>query len=338
MRLIVSGGAGYIGSHMSKLLAENGHKVGVVDNFSTGYRQAVRWGKLYEGDIRSAEFLDEVFEDFNPEGVLHFAAKSQVGESLIAPAEYFSNNVAGTLSLLERVRKRPGCLFVFSSTAAIFGNPQTSLLDEQHPRNPINPYGRTKLSIEYALQDYYTAYAMPSISFRYFNAAGADPSGVIGEAHDPETHLIPLVLESVLGRGSGLKIFGDDYETHDGTCIRDYIHVNDLCAAHLLGINYLQRNPGAHFYNLGNGNGFSVRQVLSVAEQVVGQRILAEVFPRRAGDPASLVAQSTRAKEDLGWTLQFPAIEDIISTAWHWHRSGKFRLSHKIDELVNFAK
>ena len=324
MRLLVCGGAGYIGSHMCKLLASRGHQVAVLDNLSTGHREAVRWGALYEGDLADEVFLSKVFAEVRPEGVLHFAAKSVVGESVRDPAIYYHNNVAGSLSLFEEVRKVPGCPLIFSSTAAIFGSPLSRLINEQHPKEPINPYGRTKLAIEQALQDYWSAYAMPSVSFRYFNAAGADPSGELGEAHDPETHLIPRVLQTALGSAEPLRIFGEDYDTPDGTCIRDYVHVNDLCMAHLLGLHFLRVHRGAHAFNLGNGEGFSIRDVLRVAEEVTGSKIACEFTDRRPGDPSRLVADSAAARESLGWQPEYPDLAQIIATAWRWHQSRKF--------------
>ena len=324
MRLLVCGGAGYIGSHMCKLLASRGHQVAVLDNLSTGHREAVRWGALYEGDLADEVFLSKVFAEVRPEGVLHFAAKSVVGESVRDPAIYYHNNVAGSLSLFEEVRKVPGCPLIFSSTAAIFGSPLSRLINEQHPKEPINPYGRTKLAIEQALQDYWSAYAMPSVSFRYFNAAGADPSGELGEAHDPETHLIPRVLQTALGSAEPLRIFGEDYDTPDGTCIRDYVHVNDLCMAHLLGLHFLRVHRGAHAFNLGNGEGFSIRDVLRVAEEVTGSKIACEFTDRRPGDPSRLVADSAAARESLGWQPEYPDLAQIIATAWRWHQNRKF--------------
>ncbi|GAC1621960.1 MAG: UDP-glucose 4-epimerase GalE [Nevskia sp.] len=321
LRLLVCGGAGYIGSHMCKLLAERGHTVAVVDNLSTGHREAVQWSQLYEGDIADNILLDRVFAEFRPEGVLHFAAKSIVGESVVNPAMYYLNNVSASLNLFEHVRKVPGCSLIFSSTAAIFGTPRSDLISESHPKYPINAYGRSKLAVEQALQDYWTAYAMPSMSFRYFNAAGADPSGLIGEAHEPETHLIPKIFQSILGSGETLKVFGDDYETPDGTCIRDYVHVNDLCMAHLRGLEFLRVHRGAHAFNLGNGTGFSVREVLQVAEKITGCPVRYELADRRVGDPSRLVADSAAARESLGWSPDHSDLAGIMETAWAWHKN-----------------
>lgn len=324
LRLLVCGGAGYIGSHMCKLLAEQGHEVTVVDNLSTGHREAVQWGHLFEGDIADSALLDRIFSEVRPEGVLHFAAKSIVAESVTDPATYYLNNVAASLNLFEHIRKIPGCPLIFSSTAAVFGVPRSDLINEAHDKLPINVYGRSKLAVEQALQDYWLAYGMASVSFRYFNAAGADPSGIIGEAHEPETHLIPKIFKAILGSGDSLKIFGNDYETPDGTCIRDYVHVNDLCLAHLKGLEFLRIHRGAHAYNLGNGSGFSVHEVLRMAEEITGARVDFTLTDRRPGDPTRLVADSTLARESLGWEPRLTDLRDIMTTAWNWHRNPKF--------------
>jgi UDP-glucose 4-epimerase len=324
MNVIVTGGGGYIGSHMCKALWEGGHRVDVIDNLSTGHQESVSWGQLHVGDIGDRDFVTAVFAKTRPDAVFHFAAKSLVGESNRYPADYYLNNAAATMSLLDQVRQVEGCVFIYSSTAAIFGNPSTPLITDDHPANPINTYGRSKLAIEHALRDFATAYGMSSASFRYFNAAGADQSATIGESHEPETHLIPIIMEHVLGRGGPLRIFGSDYDTADGTCIRDYVHVNDLCQAHLLGLSYIQKNPGAHFFNLGNGLGFSVRQVIDVAAQVTGVPIKFEVTDRRPGDPIRLVADSTRARGVLHWESQYGALEKIIESAWKWHQARRY--------------
>lgn len=323
MKLLVCGGAGYIGSHMCKLLAERGHVVHVLDDLSTGHRQAVRWGELHAGDIGDAAFVREVLNRVQPDGVFHFAAKSLVAESVVEPALYYRNNVAATLVLLDELR-RIGCPLIFSSTAAIFGLPSRPLIDESHPTVPINPYGQSKLMVEHILNDYWAAYRLPSVCLRYFNAAGADGSGEIGEAHAPETHLIPLVLGTGIDAGKVLRLFGDDYPTPDGTCVRDYIHVGDLCDAHLLALGHALKTPGAACYNLGNGNGYSVKQVLQAAERVVGHPIAHQVEARRAGDPPQLVADAARAREELGWQPQLADLEAIIDSAWRWQRNRKF--------------
>lgn len=323
MKLIVCGGAGYIGSHMCKLLAEQGHTVYVIDDLSTGHREAVRWGELHEGDIGDAAFVRKVLEHASPDGVFHFAAKSLVAESVSDPALYYRNNVAATLVLLDELRQCV-CPLIFSSTAAIFGIPQAALIDELHPTVPINPYGQSKLMVEAVLADYWQAYGLPSVCFRYFNAAGADPSGEIGEAHMPETHLIPRILESVLHAGDPVSVFGEDYPTPDGTCVRDYIHVNDLCQAHLSGLEQLQDHAGAYRYNLGNGAGYSVKQVLTVTQRVIGREIPHHIQGRRPGDPPQLVANAAKARIDLGWTPRYPDLESIIDSAWRWHTSRTF--------------
>ena len=324
MHVLICGGAGYIGSHMVKLLAEQGYSVTIFDNLSTGHREAVKWGTLVQGDLLDTDALDALFKSNQFDAVMHFSAKSLVGESVEKPALYYLNNVIGSYNLLEQMRLHDVGKFVFSSTAATFGNPQTATIDENHPQVPINPYGRTKLAVEYILGDYAQAYGLRSVSLRYFNAAGADPSGMIGESHDPETHLIPNVLKAVLGAGSSLRIFGDDYDTADGTCVRDYIHVNDLCEAHLLALKYMDKQDGAQAYNLGNGKGFSVLEVLNAAMSVIGKKIPYEIVERRPGDPATLVANSQLVTEQLNWKPVFTQIDEIISTAWNWHNNSTY--------------
>jgi len=324
MHVLICGGAGYIGSHMVKLLAEQGYTVTIFDNLSTGHREAVKWGTLVQGDLLDTDALDALFKSNQFDAVMHFSAKSLVGESVEKPALYYLNNVIGSYNLLEQMRLHDVGKFVFSSTAATFGNPQTATIDENHPQVPINPYGRTKLAVEYILGDYAQAYGLRSVSLRYFNAAGADPSGMIGESHDPETHLIPNVLKAVLGAGSNLRIFGDDYDTADGTCVRDYIHVNDLCEAHLLALKYMDKQDGAQAYNLGNGQGFSVLEVLKAAMSVIGKKIPNEIVERRPGDPATLVANSQLVTEQLNWKPVFTQIDEIISTAWNWHNNSTY--------------
>ena len=324
MHVLVCGGAGYIGSHMSKLLAEQGHQVTIFDNLSTGHRQAVKWGSLVEGDLLDPQALASLFKSNKFDAVMHFSAKSLVGESVQKPDLYYLNNVVGSLNLLDHMRLYGVNKFVFSSSAATFGHPQVALIDENHVQKPINPYGKTKLAVEYMLGDYAQAYEIRSVSLRYFNAAGADPSGQIGESHDPETHLIPNVMKAVLAEGAGLKIFGNDYETLDGTCIRDYIHVNDLCQAHLLALHYMDKNSGAHAYNLGNGKGFSVLEVINAASEVVGKKVKYEMVGRRVGDPPVLVANSSKIQEQLNWVPEYTEISKIISTAWNWHQHAVF--------------
>ncbi len=324
MNVLICGGAGYIGSHMAKWLAMGGHAVSVVDNLSTGHRDAVRWGELIEADLLDPGSLDEVFSRRRFDAVMHFCARSLVGESMVRPYDYYSNNVVGTLNLLEAMRRGGVDRLVFSSTAAIFGEPVTATIDEMHPKQPINPYGASKLMVERILSDAAQAYGLRSVSLRYFNAAGASPDGDIGESHQPETHLIPNVLKAVLAQGGGLKVFGDDYATPDGTCVRDYVHVDDLAQAHELALAYMDRHEGAHAFNLGNGNGFSVRGVIDAAARVTGREVPFEVAARRAGDPAVLVASSGRARRELGWVPAHDSIESIIESAWRWHLSPAF--------------
>ena len=319
MNILVCGGAGYIGSHMVKMLHQQGHAVVTFDNLSTGNRHAVQWGEFVEGDLLNPPTLADLFQQFRFDVVMHFSARSLVGESVQNPSLYYQNNVVGTFNLLEAMRNARVERFIFSSSAAIFGHPVDDRIDETHPTEPINPYGHTKLMVEQMLQDYGSAYGFSSVSLRYFNAAGADAAGELGEEHDPETHLIPNILKAAKGEeGAALKIFGDDYSTPDGTCVRDYIHVEDLCDAHLKAVEYLDQESGVHAFNLGNGNGFSVREVLGAAEEVVGSPIPHEVAARRDGDPAVLVADSGRARGTLGWSPTYTDINGIIQTAWQW--------------------
>lgn len=324
MNILICGGAGYIGSYMAKMLASNNHKITVYDNLSTGHRQAVKWGKLVVGDLLDQQTLHNVFDKGCFEAVMHFSAKSLVGESMLDPALYYSNNVTGTLNLLEAMLKHQVKKFVFSSSAATFGNPVSELIDESHPQVPINTYGHTKLMVETILKDYAKAYGLDSVSLRYFNAAGADPEAEVGESHDPETHIIPNVLKSLLSDQSALKVFGSDYPTPDGTCVRDYIHISDLCTAHLQALEYMESHEGAYGFNLGNGKGFSIMEIIKAAEQVTGRKVNFTSEARRAGDPPILVANSNLVKEKLGWQAQYREIEDILSTAWQWHRDQKF--------------
>jgi len=279
---------------------------------------------LEVADILEPAALKSVFVKHRFDGVIHFCARSLVGESVVQPYAYYENNVAGTLNLLQAMRESGVGSIVFSSTAAVFGNPETPLIEEGHPTRPINPYGASKLMVERILADAAGAYGLRSTALRYFNAAGADPAGDIGESHQPETHLIPNVLRAALGQGSGLKVFGNDYATRDGTCVRDYIHVNDLASAHLLALEYMQTNQGSHLFNLGNGQGFTVWDVIEAAKRVTGRPIGFTQGARRPGDPAVLVASSKKAQCVLGWKPRFTDIGEIIETAWRWHQAPAY--------------
>jgi UDP-glucose 4-epimerase len=325
MKLLVVGGAGYIGSHMCKLLERAGHEVLVLDNLSTGFRELVKYGRLVVGDLADINLLENVFKDHKLDGVMHFAANSLVGESVVNPVKYYRNNVTNTLNLLDVMVRHDVKNFIFSSTAATFGEPEYTPIDEAHPQKPINPYGASKLMIERILQDYASAYELNSVCLRYFNACGADPEGEIGECHNPETHLVPLILQAASGRRKSITVFGRDYATDDGTCIRDYIHINDLCSAHLLALEALAsgEKSGALAYNLGNGQGFSVQQVIDVVKKVVAEddcELVVENGERRAGDPAVLVADANFAKKELGWQPQYSDLETIVRHAWSWEK------------------
>lgn len=320
MRVLVCGGAGYVGAHAVKMLAMAGHDVTVFDNLSTGHRAAVRWGKFVEGDLLDTGALKRLFAEQKFDGVMHFCAMSQVGESVWQPFAYYRNNVTGSLNLLEAMKQAEVDRLVFSSTAAVYGQPAKDVLDETHPTLPINPYGASKLMVERMLQDAAQAYGLRSVALRYFNAAGADPEGEIGESHSPETHLIPNVLQNALGQSGGLQVYGNDYATRDGTCVRDYVHVADLADAHLRALRYLGAHTGAHQLNLGSGAGYSVMEIIETARQVTGCSIEYVLAPRRAGDPPTLVADATRAIQMLGWQPRFDDVRSIIETAWRWHR------------------
>lgn len=319
-KLLVVGGCGYIGSHMVKCLLDAGHQVVVLDDLSSGFADALLGGSLVVGDCADRTLLDELFAAQAFDGVLHFASFIQVGESVAEPAKYYHNNVAKTLALLEAMHAHGVRHLIFSSTAAVFGNPEYTPIDEQHGLAPINPYGWTKRMVEQMLADFERAYGLRWAALRYFNAAGADPQGRIGERHDPETHLIPLALQAVSGRGKALKIFGRDYATPDGTCIRDYVHVDDLANAHLLALEHLWRGGASGAFNLGNGQGFSVQQVLDAVAEATGRTVPHEDAPRRAGDPARLVADSARARDVLGWQPHFAELRTIVEHAWAWEQ------------------
>ncbi len=323
MKILVTGGAGYIGSHMVVLLEKSGHEVIVMDNLSNGHRESIDKTPFILGDIGDRSLLDRIMAENSFDAVMHFASFIQVGESVISPSKYYNNNVSKTLVLLDAMANAGIRKFIFSSTAAIFGEPIRSPIDELHPKSPVNPYGRTKLFVEEILSDYRKAYGLKSVALRYFNAAGADPDGRIGERHHPETHLIPLILKAASGERDSITVYGKDYDTPDGTCIRDYIHVIDLCEAHLLSLLHLESGGDSISYNLGNGQGFSVLEVISAAEKVTQKAIRVENGERRAGDPPRLVADSRMIKKDLGWTPRYPDIETIIKHAWLFEEKRK---------------
>jgi UDP-glucose 4-epimerase len=318
--VLVVGGAGYIGSHMVKLLARSGYTPVVLDNLSNGRRDAVPAGALVAGDMAERGMLDALLQAFRFEAVMHFASYIQVGESVAHPALYYDNNVGNTVRLLEAMVRHGVTRFIFSSTAAIFGDPDYLPIDEKHPKAPINPYGRSKWMVEQILEDFDRAYGLRACCLRYFNAAGADPDGQLGECHEPETHLIPLVLQAASGRRAAIALYGADYPTPDGTCIRDYIHVTDLCDAHLLALRALQGGAASSRYNLGNGAGYSNLEVVNAAERVTGRTIKRNSGPRRPGDPPRLVADASLAKAELGWAPQYAALDTIIEHAWQWEQ------------------
>jgi UDP-glucose-4-epimerase GalE len=319
--ILVVGGAGYIGSHMCKYLSRAGYKPIVLDNLVYGHLEAVKWGPLILGSMEDQDLLERVFSEYQIAAVMHFAAFIDVGESVRDPAMYYQNNVAATISLLQSMIKANIRNFIFSSSAAVYGEPVESPISETHPLNPINPYGRTKLMVEQILDDFQTAYGLNYVSLRYFNAAGADPDGELGEDHRPETHLIPLVLQAAAGVRKDIKMFGDDYGTQDGTCIRDYIHIHDLAQAHLLALERLTVGDSEGIYNLGNGAGYSVKEVIETARNISGKPILSDVVDRRPGDPEVLVSSSQKAVKELGWKPRYPELEAIIEHAWNWHRN-----------------
>jgi UDP-glucose-4-epimerase GalE len=333
--VLVTGGAGYIGSHAVKALVEAGHRVVVYDNLSAGHREAAEraggaGAGLIEGDVRDTDRLLAALRENDIDAVMHFAGWLSVGDSVRDPAGYYRNNVAGTLSVLDAMVASGARHLVFSSTAAVFGNPEATPITEDHPTRPINTYGETKLAIERALPHYEGAYGLRSIALRYFNAAGADPDGVLGEHHDPETHVIPRAIDAALGRGS-FQLFGEDYDTPDGTCLRDYVHVTDLAAAHLLALDALRDGAPARAYNLGNGQPTSVRAIVNAVERVTGRRVPYAVAARREGDPAILFASSEAIRRDLGWRPQFEDVGTIVETAWRWRERHPRGYSAKVN-------
>lgn len=321
--ILVIGGAGYIGSHTVKMLAAQGYNPVVFDNLSKGHKEAVENYPFELGDLGDKARLADVFKKHTIDAVMHFAAFIEVGESVQAPSKYYHNNVAQVLNLLDAMVENNVKYFVFSSTAATFGEPVREKIDETHPQNPINPYGNTKLMVEKMLADFDTAYGLKATALRYFNASGADDSGQIGESHTPETHLIPLVLQTAAGKRPSIKVFGTDYPTPDGTCVRDYVHVNDLARAHILALEKMMRENKSERFNLGSGSGFSVAKLIKEAKKITGIDFKVETAPRRAGDPAVLVADSTKAQQVLGWQPQYN-LTRIIQTAWNWEQHRRY--------------
>ena len=324
-RILVVGGAGFIGSHMMKTLVKAGHDPVAFDNLSTGHADAVIYGELVEGDLAKIDHIKDVLVNGRFDGVMHFASNIEVGESVTNARKYYTNNVMNTLNLIHAMMDEGLNNLIFSSTAAVYGTPEHTPIDEEHPCRPINPYGKTKHIIESVLADYRDAHGFASTALRYFNAAGADPDGELGERHEPESHLIPLVIQAALGQRPDIKIYGADYDTRDGTCIRDYVHVTDLCDAHLLAMDQLLRGSGGSAYNLGNGEGFSVREVIETVREVSGNEFTVTETSRRAGDPAVLVADASHAKADLKWQPTFGSIEAIVSDAWNFYQTTALR-------------
>jgi UDP-arabinose 4-epimerase len=321
--ILVTGGAGYIGAHACKALAAAGYSPVTYDSLVYGHKRAVKWGPFEKGDILDSERLAEVMQRHKPSAVMHFAAFAYVGESVTDPAKYYRNNVVGTLSLLDTARMHGVSRIVFSSTCATYGIPDTVPISEDTPQKPINPYGASKLMIERVLSDYGDAYGLSSVALRYFNAAGADADGEIGESHDPETHLIPLVLDAASGVRPHITILGDDYPTPDGTCIRDYVHVTDLAEAHVRALDNLGEGNLRRAYNLGTGSGFSVAQVIAAAERVTGRKIPVVIGARRPGDPAQLLADASLLARELDWKARHSSLDHILETAWRWHQRGR---------------
>ena len=324
MKIVVTGGAGYIGSHVVKTLGEKGYEVYIIDNLSKGHKEAILYGKLIVADIGNKGVLSKILSSIKPDAVMHFAAFIEVAESVKNPKKYYENNTVKTLTLLESILDNNIKYFIFSSTAAVYGNPKTIPIPESEPVKPINPYGQSKAFIEKILQDYSKAFGLNFVSLRYFNAAGADPEGRIGESHNPETHLIPLILKTAKGEKNSIKVFGTDYPTFDGTCIRDYIHVEDLAEAHILALEYLIEGGKSEIFNCGYGHGYSVKEVIDTAKRVTGINFKVEKSERRPGDPAILVADSSKIRKNLNWNPKFDDLEYIIKTAWNWEINKRF--------------
>jgi len=324
LKIVVTGGAGYIGAHFVKMVVNKGFEVLVIDNLCRGHKEAICSGaKLEICDLLDYEKIDSVLADFKPGAVVHFAAFAYVGESVENPAIYYRNNVIGSINLINAIKNNNINKFVFSSTCSLYGNPKNIPISEHEILNPINPYAHTKMIIEKTLEDFSKVYNLNYVALRYFNAAGADPEGEVGESHDPEPHLVPIILQAALGKRKKVYIFGNDYETYDGSCVRDYIHVNDLGRAHLQALEFLSKEKRSEIINLGSGNGYSVKEIINSAREISGKYIKAEVSARRPGDPAILVADNSRAKAVLGWEPEFD-LTDILKTAWKWHQNPKY--------------
>ncbi len=324
MAILICGGAGYIGSHINKELNKAGYETVVFDNLIYGHKEAVKWGHFVKGDLSDIEDLERVFTDFDIEAVFHFAAFAYVGESVLEPEKYYYNNVVNTLNLLKVMMKHGCNRIIFSSTCATYGEPERIPITEDMPQHPINPYGATKLMMERIFKDYHKAYGMEFVVLRYFNAAGCDPDGEIGESHDPETHIIPLVLDAAGGQRPDIKVFGTDYDTPDGSCIRDYIHVTDLASAHLLALHHLEEGKDSDFFNLGNTKGTSVIEVIESVKRITGKDFKVIHADRRPGDPAVLVGSSEKAQRVLGWKPEYGDIDTIVRHAWKWHEKREY--------------
>lgn len=324
MAVLVCGGAGYIGSHVNKQLNKEGYETVVFDNLVYGHREAVKWGHFVQGDLENIDEIEAVFQKYKVDAVFHFAAYAYVGESVENPEKYYYNNVSNTLNLLQAMKKYGCNKIIFSSTCATYGEPEQVPITEDMTQNPINPYGASKLMVERIFEDYSKAYGLKFVVLRYFNAAGADPEGEIGESHTPETHLIPLVLDAASGKRQDIKIFGTDYDTPDGSCIRDYIHVYDLATAHLSALHYLEDGKESDFFNLGNTLGTSVLEVVKSVKKVTGREFTVTMADRRAGDPAKLVGSSQKAQKVLGWKPIYGEIDAIVEHAWKWHEKAEY--------------
>lgn len=324
MTVLLCGGAGYIGSHVNKELSAHGIETVVFDNLVYGHREAVQWGQFFRGDLSRESDIEDVFSRYRIDAVMHFAAYAYVGESMENPEKYYLNNVAATLNLLKTMRAHNCLRIIFSSTCATYGIPARVPITEELPQRPVNPYGASKLMVERIFRDYHQAYGLGFEALRYFNAAGADPDGAIGESHHPETHLIPLTLDAAAGKRENIQVFGTDYDTPDGTCVRDYIHVTDLARAHCLALEYLMDGGESCFFNLGNERGASVNEVIASVKKVTGRTFPVIHKPRRPGDPAVLVANSEKIRRTLGWEAMYPEIDEIVRHAWNWHQNAAF--------------